>query len=127
MQFFEPIAVGLARFESLLLERRDAKPMFPSRDILAHSTLGADDGAVADLDVSDESDLPGEGDIIAEPGAARNTDLRNEEGMFADGDVVRDLDEVVDFRAFLNPCAAEARPIDGDVRADFDIVVDLHD
>ena len=47
--------------------------------------------------------------------------------MFPDDDVVGDLDKVVDFRAFLNPRPTEPGAVDGDVRADFHVVVDLDD
>jgi hypothetical protein len=46
--------------------------------------------------------------------------------MLANRHVVADLDEVVDFRAALNPCATETGPVHGGVGADFDIVIDLH-
>ena len=45
--------------------------------------------------------------------------------MATDGYVVADLNQVVDFGAFLNPSTAEAGAIDSGVRADLDIVVDL--
>jgi hypothetical protein len=46
--------------------------------------------------------------------------------MLANRHVVADLNEVVDFRAALNPCATETGPVHGGVGSDFDIVVDLH-
>src|ERR1043166_9003595 len=47
--------------------------------------------------------------------------------MFSDNDVVSDLHEIVDLDAFLNPGPAKARPIDGRVRTDFHVVVNLDD
>src|SRR6266498_6068845 len=45
--------------------------------------------------------------------------------MFSDDDVMRDLDEIVDLHALLNPSAPEAGAIDSRIRADFDVVIDL--
>ena len=45
--------------------------------------------------------------------------------MLPDDDVVGDLDEVVDFRPLLDPRAPEPGPVDGHIRADLDVVIDL--
>ena len=47
--------------------------------------------------------------------------------MFPDHHVVRDLDQVVDLHALLDPGAAKARAIDRGAGADLHVVVDLHD
>ena len=47
--------------------------------------------------------------------------------MRPDDDVVGDHHEVVDLGAFPNVGAAKARPVDGRVRSDFHVVVDLDD
>src|SRR5262245_53655522 len=43
--------------------------------------------------------------------------------MFTDDDVVRNLDEVIDFRAASDDGRTERAAIDGDIRADFDVVI----
>ena len=47
--------------------------------------------------------------------------------MFSDDDVMRDLHEVIDFRPFLDPGAAEAGAINRRIGSDFHVVVHLHD
>ena len=47
--------------------------------------------------------------------------------MFADNDVVSDLHEIVDLGAFLDPGSPEPRPVDSRVRANFNVVINLHD
>ena len=66
-------------------------------------------------------------DARAENRASRDARLRDDEAARPDDDVVADLDQIVDFRALLDPCAAEARAVNGRVGTDFDIVVDLDD
>lgn len=86
---------------------------------------GTNDDFVADFDVSTETDLASEGDIVAHACAARDTDLCTEDAMPTDGHVVADLNQVVDFRPFLNPSASEAGSIDRGIGADLDIAVNL--
>ena len=87
---------------------------------------GTNDNFVADFDVSTEADLAGEGHIVAHSCATRDADLRAEDAMPTDGHVVADLNQVVDFGAFLNPSAAEAGAVDGGIGANLDIAVDLN-
>ena len=42
-------------------------------------------------------------------------------------DIVGDLDQIIDFGPFLDPCPPETGPVNCDVRADLHVVVDLHD
>jgi len=72
-----------------------------------------------------EADLSGECDILSQFGTARYAGLGDDNRVAPDDDVVGDLDEVVDFGAFLNPCAAKAGAVDGDVCSDLDVVIDL--
>ena len=82
---------------------------------------------IADFDVADDADLAGEGDVIAQAGAAGDAGLGDDDAVLPDDHVVGDLDEIVDFRALLNPCPAKAGAVDGGIRADFHVVVDLDD
>ena len=63
--------------------------------------------------------------MAADSGAAGDADLRAEDGMLADGHIVADLDEVIDFRASLNPGATKSGAVDGGIGSDLNIVVDL--
>ena len=51
---------------------------------------------------------------------------RGERRMRADAAVVRDHDEVVDLDAFLDDGVVERTAVDGGVRADLDVVTDVH-
>src|SRR5258706_3236168 len=68
--------------------------------------------------------LPAEHHVVADLGAAGDPDLRGHQHVASDGDAVRDLDEIVDFRAGLDARLADSWPIDGRVRAELDIVFD---
>lgn len=81
----------------------------------------------ADLDVPDNTDLPGQRDVISKLRAARNAHLGDEYAMLPDRHVVSDLDEIIDLRSLLNPCSSEPSAVDCDVRSDLHIVVYLND
>src|SRR5437899_3231380 len=55
----------------------------------------------------------------------KNSVIAAQTGIFPDYYVVRDLHEIVDLYALLNPGPAKTSAVDGRVRADFDIVIDL--
>src|SRR5689334_2513415 len=92
-----------------------------------NASLRADHRAVVDLDVANDSRLTSNHHPSADAHTASDSDLRDDDRMFPNNYIVRDLDQVVDLHAFLDPGASEARPVDGGVRADLDVVVDLHD
>src|SRR5262245_6421582 len=98
-----------------------------ARHALGNAALRRDHAAGGDFDVADNTDLTRHGDALAHVRATRNSSLRGDDGIFSDHHVVRNLDEIVDLHAFLYPCAAKARAVDGSVRADLDVVVDLND
>src|SRR5437899_2288375 len=58
-------------------------------------------------------------------GIGKDSALGGDNGIFPDYYVVRDLHEIVDLYALLNPGPAKTSAVDGRVRADFDIVIDL--
>ena len=94
---------------------------------LRNTGLRANHGSIVDLDVANDPRLTSNHNPGANPHTARDPNLRDDNGMFPNDHVVRDLDQVIDFHAFLNPGASKARPIDRRIRADLDIVIDLHD
>ncbi len=66
-------------------------------------------------------------DALAHPSASGNARLRHDHRIFSNDYVVRDLHEIIDLHAFLDPSPAKPRAVDGRVRADLNIVVDLND
>ena len=46
--------------------------------------------------------------------------------MLADGDIVRDLDEVIDLRAFADNGRPERAAVNRDIRAQFHVIADDH-
>src|SRR5262245_4629274 len=90
-----------------------------------NTTLRTDRGPVANFKMTDDADLSPHHNSFADARAARNARLRDDHGILSDDDVVRDLHEIVDLHALLNPCSAKTRAIDSGVRADLDIVVNL--
>ena len=58
---------------------------------------------------------------------AGNSTLRCDDSILADHDVVRDLHEIVDLCSFLNPGSTKTGPVDGRIRADLDVIVNLDD
>ena len=72
------------------------------------------------------SDLSADHAIVFDDGRAGNAGLRGNDDALADLDVVRDLNEIVNFRAFADASFAECAAINAGVRADFHIVFDYH-
>ena len=125
-EFFEAVSIGDPLLELARRGCRNAKIVFPGWYTLVDSAFRPDDGFVANFNVPNQADLSGQRHVIAEPGASGDADLGNQDGMFSDDHVVGDHDQVVNLRPFLNPGAAKAGAVNGGVRADFDIIVDLH-
>src|SRR5215831_1749599 len=96
-----------------------------TRKVLSDAALRGDDCAVGYFKVTDNAHLTSHRDTFANARAAGNASLRHDYGIFSNHDVVRDLYEIVDLHALLDPCPAKPRAIDGGVRADLDVVVDL--
>src|ERR1019366_3495848 len=59
--------------------------------------------------MSGKTGLSGEDDVLAKLATAGDAHLRDDQGAFADFDVVRDLDEVVNFRAFADDDISDLR------------------
>ena len=70
--------------------------------------------------------LPTKLDEIAQHRRSGNAGLGDDDDVSADDAVVSDHDEVVDFGAFTDPCAAEAGAVDGGVGADLHIILQHH-
>ena len=92
-----------------------------------HSGTSGEDGFCAHRDMSADSGLGGNGDVILDATTACQSTLGNDEAMFANNDVVSDLDEVVDFCSFADDGLSEARTINGGVGADLHVVADFDD
>ena len=88
--------------------------------------MRTDGGVIANFDMANNANLPAIRTRSPMRVPAGNSGLRCNNGIFTDYDVVRDLHEIVDLYAFLNPGPAKTGPVDGRVRADLDIVVDLN-
>src|SRR5688572_6274338 len=73
-----------------------------------------------------ETDLAGEGHVLANFCTTGNANLRDDNGVFANDDVVADLDQVIDLRTFTDNRAAKRTTIDRHVRANLDIVMNDH-
>ena len=127
VKFFETTDVSQLNFGVAKRDGRGAEDHLFGANAFADSALGGDDGLVPDFDVADDADLASEGDIVAEFGASGDACLGDDEAVFSNDDIVGDLDEVIDFGTGLDPSAAEAGTVDGDVGTDFNIVVDLDD
>ena len=70
-----------------------------------------------------DAHLPGQCHVIPDLGAAGNADLRDDQAILPNGHVVRDLHEVVDFGAFADDRRPQRAAVNGDVGADFHVVV----
>ena len=53
--------------------------------------------------MTDDADLPSQGDVFSEASATRNAGLRDDEAMRADDDIVSDLHEIIDLGAPFDP------------------------
>src|SRR5262249_43052034 len=98
-----------------------------TRKALRDAALRCDDGAVCDFNVPDNAYLSRHRHAFAHTRAAGDTSLRHDHRIFADHDVVRNLHEIIDLHALLNPCPAKPRTINSRVRADLNIIVNLDD
>src|SRR3954454_8334687 len=97
------------------------------RKIPRHSSLAADDVSISDLYVTIDTDLTADHHVIADATAPRKSGLRRDDRVLADNDVVRDLHQIINLCAALDPRPAKACPIDGGVSSNLHVVVDLHD
>jgi hypothetical protein len=77
--------------------------------------------------VSRNANLPGEHDVMAERRTPCDTHLRREKRVRAYPNAVRDLHQIVDLGAALDPRLANGWPIDGGVRANLHVVFDHDD
>src|ERR1051326_5541826 len=104
---------------------RRTEPRAPG-EILRNTALRCNNRSVANFEMADNTDLAGHHDIGSDLCASGNPGLRGNDRILPHDYVVRDLHEIVDLDALLDPGPAEARPIDRRVRADFDVIVNLH-
>src|SRR5919197_4461033 len=91
------------------------------------SRLWSNNGAVADLNVIDDTHLPRQRHILPYPCAAGNPGLSGNNGMFSNNHVVRNLYEVIDFSAATYNRASQSGAVNRRVGANFHIVFDFDD
>src|ERR1700676_3902147 len=70
--------------------------------------------------------LAAENNVVSQLRAPGNAGLRDDQAMLADGHVVRNLDQVINLRAFADDRRTERSPINGHVRADFHVIANDH-
>ena len=73
-----------------------------------------------------DADLARQNHIVIEGGAAGNPRLGADEAMFSNNHVMTDLHQIVDLAPLAHHRAAEARPVDGGIGPDLDVVLE-HD
>jgi hypothetical protein len=95
---------------------------FAGRD----SCLRPNHRVVFDLAVIGNPDLTADGYILSNYARARNPRLRGYYCIFPDAYVMRDVDEVVQFRASPDFRAIQGSAINCGIRADFHILVNFH-
>src|SRR5205823_9293548 len=101
------------------------RPPDSAVEILRNPSLCADQRAVSDLNMPNNSDLASNHHSFANPDASGNPGLRGNYGVFSNHNVVGHLHQIINLRARLNPSPTESRPIDRRVRADLHVIVDL--
>ena len=125
-QLAEPAHPGelLRRF---LQRHRWTRPPRPPVQTFRDAGLRPNHRSVVDLDMPDDPGLTANHHTGTDPHASGDSDLGHDDRMFPDYDVVRDLHQIIDLRSFLDPGSAKPGSIDRRVRADLNIIVDLHD
>ena len=94
-------------------------------DVLVDPRSGGDHDMIPDPDVADKARLTADNDAFSQCCASRDADLGDHDGVFSDHHVVGDLDEVIDFYPSLDPGPAKGAAVDGRIRPDLDVVIDL--
>src|SRR5690348_1913716 len=102
--------------------RRVATPRLPRRHVTKNARLPADPSAGADRVMALEPSLSPNHDTILDHRGTGDADLRRDEAELADTRVVRDVDEVVHFRARADHRVADAATVDSGASADLDVI-----
>lgn len=95
-------------------------------EVPIHSCPGRNHDLIPDVDVVGKTGLSSDHHVTTDRGASGDPDLRDDNGVLADRDVVRDLDEIVDFRAVFDDCVAESRAIDRHIGAQLNVILNDH-
>ena len=99
-EFSESVNPGDLLFHFAQRSRRRAPPNSAiGWKILRDTSLGGNDVAVANLDMSGDSDLAADHDVISDSRTSRDPGLGGDRRMLADDDIVRDLHQVIDLHA----------------------------
>jgi hypothetical protein len=91
-----------------------------------HARPGRKSGAVTNLDVVRESNLPAQNYKIAQFATTGNSNLGHNHVVPAKPRVVTDLHEIVDFGPFADDRIAKGTSINGRARANLYTVLDYH-
>ena len=94
---------------------------FAGRD----SSLRPNHGVIFDLAVIGNPDLTADGYILSNYAGTGNPRLRRYDCIFPDSHVMRDVDEVVQFRASPDFRAVQGSAINRGIRADFHIIANF--
>ncbi len=113
-----------------LLQRphRRAPQDFSTADVLSvkDSALSSDNCIGIEPRVFSNPDLPSQDRVRTDGRTPGNSRLGCDNSVFADFHVVRDLDEIIQFRAAPHNRGFQRTAVDAGVRSDFDIVFDDH-
>ena len=126
----EPLESANLRNLLAPLFRRDGRRTHVSlfgRETFTDPALRPDDCLIADFDMPNHTDLASKRDVIAEAGTPGDADLGDDDAVLSNHHVVGDLDQIVDFRPFLNPSSPKPGTINRHIRPDFDVIIDLDD
>jgi len=105
---------------------RNAQHDFLVLYVAHHAGLRADHGLRAQLEMVGNAGLGGDDHVIPQLDAARKSHLPHDQAVPAHDDVVRDMHEVVNFRARADDGRTKRRAVNGGVRPNLHIVVDDH-
>ena len=119
MLYGDHLALGLAIGLS-----RGPEPFFAVGDVVHDAGLSPDRDAVANLQMTGETDLSAENHVVAQFGAARDASLRHDDAMLTEGDVVGDLDQVIHLGALADNGRAERATVHGHICPQLDVVAD---
>src|ERR1041385_1107004 len=97
-----------------------------SGSALCDPALRSNRRLVANFKMAHNANLPPHHYTLTYSGTPGDASLRHDHRIFPNHDVVRDLHEIINLYALLNPRPAEPRAINRGIRADLDVVIDLN-
>lgn len=94
------------------------------RNVLGDARLPRRGHALADLQVTGDTDLACEDDKILQLGTSGNPDVRADDTMFTNGHVVPDLDQIIDLGAAPDPGLGKTGSVNTCMGPNFHLVPD---